>query len=323
MVADSTNMATPDQAAGYPSDGKRHVETTVLYFSGDPKVQLEPTIIGGPKPPNLTPKIPSPVFITDVTGDEDRYSLEAQGFQFVKHKTKFEKDLPELKSRYKAAEELDEITAGYYEEMKEILAQTLASNKKYPKPSSIHILTHIIRAGPKDGEGDRGPAGPLYGVHVDQSAWAAEGVAERWLGDQAADLLKKPRFQIINVSKPLRRMWRPCKPITRDPFAVSDATSIPDEHIIKVPLIFPDHTAEALEVCPSPDPQKPHRYYYKFNQHPDDVLFFIQVDSSKQPGVPRRCPHVAFKDPNLDESKGEPRVSIETRAMVFYDQDEA
>lgn len=47
--------------------------------------------------------------------------------------------------------------------------------------------------------------GPLYGVHVDQSTWAAEGVAERWLGDQAAELLKKPRFQIINVSPQIRR----------------------------------------------------------------------------------------------------------------------
>ncbi|KAL2279864.1 hypothetical protein FJTKL_13034 [Diaporthe vaccinii] len=316
MVADSTNAATPDYAESHTGESKRHVRTTVLYFSGDPKVQLEPTVIGGPKPPNLTPKISSPVSITDVTGDEGKYSLEKQGFQFIKHKSQFEKDLPELKSRYKASEDLDEVTAGYYAEMKEILAKTLESNKKYPKPSSIHILTHIIRAGPKDGEGDRGPMGPLYGVHVDQSTWAAEGVAERWLGDQAAELLKKPRFQIIN-------MWRPCKPITRDPFSVSDATSIPDEHIIKVPLIFPDHTAEALEVIPAPDPQKPHRYYYKFNQHPDDLLFFIQVDSSKQSDVPRRCPHVAFKDPNLDESKGEPRISIETRAMVFYDQDEA
>lgn len=68
--------------------------------------------------------------ITDVTGDEDKYSLESQGFQFIKHKSQFEKHLPELKSRYKASEELDEITAGYYEEMKEILANTLASNKK-------------------------------------------------------------------------------------------------------------------------------------------------------------------------------------------------
>lgn len=78
----------------------------------------------------MTPKINSPVSITDVTGDEGKYSLEKQGFQFIKHKSQFEKDLPELKSRYKASEELDEVTAGYYAEMKEILAKTLESNKK-------------------------------------------------------------------------------------------------------------------------------------------------------------------------------------------------
>lgn len=70
-----------------------------------------------------------------------------------------------------------------------------------PNPSSVHIMTHIIREGPKDGEPSRGPAGPLYGVHVDQSVWAARGVAERWLGDAAEELLAKPRYQIINVSE--------------------------------------------------------------------------------------------------------------------------
>lgn len=67
----------------------------------------------------------------------------------------------------------------------------------------MHILTHIIREGPKDGEPSRGPAGPLYGVHVDQSVWAAQGVAHRWLGDEADELLAKPRYQIINVSRNL------------------------------------------------------------------------------------------------------------------------
>lgn len=70
-----------------------------------------------------------------------------------------------------------------------------------PKPSSVHIMTHIIRAGPKDGEPSKGPAGPLYGVHVDQSVWAARGVAQRWLGEAAEELLAKPRYQIINVSQ--------------------------------------------------------------------------------------------------------------------------
>lgn len=74
----------------------------------------------------------------------------------------------------------------------------LSAHTSSPKPSEVHILTHIIRRGPKDNEGPKGPA-PLYGVHVDQSFNAAEGVAQRWLGDRAADLLKKPRYQIINV----------------------------------------------------------------------------------------------------------------------------
>ena len=47
MVADSTKTATPDYIAAHTDEGKRNVQTTVLYFSGDPKVQLEPTVIGG------------------------------------------------------------------------------------------------------------------------------------------------------------------------------------------------------------------------------------------------------------------------------------
>lgn len=47
MVADSTKAASPEYVAAHTDGGKRHVQTTVLYFSGDPKVQLEPTVIGG------------------------------------------------------------------------------------------------------------------------------------------------------------------------------------------------------------------------------------------------------------------------------------
>lgn len=62
------------------------------------------------------------------------------------------------------------------------------------------MMTHILREGPKEGEESRGTAGPLYGVHVDQSVFAASGTADRWLGEKAKELMKKPRFQIINVS---------------------------------------------------------------------------------------------------------------------------
>lgn len=117
------------------------------------------------------------------------------------------------------------------------------------------------------------------------------------------------------------QLWRPVKPITRDPFAVTDARSVPDSDIITVPLIFPDHTAESLECRPASDPENPHRWYFKRDQQPDDVLLFIQVDSTERADMPRRCPHAAFKDPSQDEANGEPRISIEIRVMVFYDED--
>lgn len=75
----------------------------------------------------------------------------------------------------------------------------MAVRNHRPKPHSIHILTHILRSGPEDGEPDKGPYGPLYTCHVDQSAWAAEGVARRWIKDDVEALLKLPRYQIINV----------------------------------------------------------------------------------------------------------------------------
>lgn len=49
------------------------------------------------------------------------------GFQYAKHKTRFEAVLPELKNRDGALEPLDETTKAHYDEMhlflKEILSQ--------------------------------------------------------------------------------------------------------------------------------------------------------------------------------------------------------
>ncbi|KAK6226518.1 hypothetical protein QIS74_00073 [Colletotrichum tabaci] len=302
--------------SGYPAPragGKpKEIHTTVRYYGGDRNVPLEPTVIGGPEPPKWAPKVDSPVIVTDVTGDEEKYKLLEHGFQFAKHKTRYEAVLPELRNRDGCREALDETTKAHYDEMHELLEEILSQQEGLPKPSLIRVLMHTNRVSQV---GQKGTLGPIYNVHVDQSASAAVPLAHRWLGDEAEELLAKPRFQIIN-------MWRPCKPITRDPFAVTDANTVAESDYIKVPFIYPDRTSELLEVCPAEHPEKPHRWYFKDNQQPDDVLFFIQADTTKRPGVVRRCPHAAFKDPRVDESKQDPRVSIEIRAMVFYDHDD-
>lgn len=108
--------------------------------------------------------------------------------------------------------------------------------------------------------------------------------------------------------------------MTKDPFAVSDARSIPDSDLIFVPVVFPTHNTEAIEVRPSADHS--HKWYYKQNQKPDEVLFFMQVDSSEKPGVARRVPHCAFNDTSLPEGTAGSRASIEVRALVFYDSED-
>lgn len=150
---------------------------------------------------------------------------------------------------------------------------------------------------------------------MDQHPAAVEGFARRWLGeDKANELIRShKRWQIINV-------WRPIRPVQRDPFAVADARSVPDDDILKVRLVYPDHEIDILEVKAPLEPGA-HRWYFKGGMGPGEVVFFTQFESTARTDVPKRVPHTAFKDPRVDEGSAEARMSIEVRVAVFYDED--
>lgn len=77
-------------------------------------------------------------------------------------------------------------------------------------------------------------------------------------------------------------------------------------------IIYEDHERESWTVKPSPG----HRWYFKYGQRPDEVLFIKCYDSRL--GVARRAPHSAFQNPqHVDDAW---RQSIEIRTMVFYDE---
>lgn len=59
-----------------------------------------------------------------------------------------------------------------------------------------------------------------------------------------------------------------------------------------------------------------HVWYYKHEQRPDELLIFKQFDSADRHCLGQLL-HSAFADEEYDE--GDPRWSIETRALVFYD----
>ena len=165
------------------------------------------------------------------------------------------------------------------------------------------IFDHTIRR-PKEGE-TQPLRGPVRRVHIDQSYSASRDRVFYHLPEEADELVKK-RFQIINV-------WRPIKTIFKDPLGIADAHSVPDSDLIGAALIYPNRRGETYAVKPNPA----HRWYYKYGQRPDEVTL-IKCFDSWDDGRARRVPHTAFTNP--EEEDKDPRESIEVRALVFYDE---
>jgi len=144
-------------------------------------------------------------------------------------------------------------------------------------------------------------------VHIDQSYSAALSRVPHHLPDEA-DALLRGRVQIINV-------WRPIKPVLRDPLAVAEASSVPESDLVPIGLIYPTRRGETLAVSYNPE----HRFYYKHGLTPEEVLL-IKCFDTKTDGRARRVPHTAFSDPNSDPS-APTRESIEVRCLVFHPDD--
>ena len=126
------------------------------------------------------------------------------------------------------------------------------------------------------------------------------------LPDEASHLLRG-RYQIINV-------WRPIKTIRKDPLGVADATSVHEEDLLPVQLIYPDRVGETFTVRPNGS----HRWFYLREQTPGEVML-IKCFDSKVDGRARRAPHSAFVDHGFEAER--PRESIEVRALVFHPDD--
>lgn len=179
--------------------------------------------------------------------------------------------------------------------------------------SKIFVFDHTIRRESLDNRAtlDGSPPklqnrGPVQRVHVDQSYKAAPNRVLHHLPEEADHLLKG-RYQIINV-------WRPIKPIFKDPLGVVDSRSVPDSDLVPVQLIYPDRVGETYSVRPN----KEHRWHFLYGQRPDEVTL-IKCFDSKTDGRARRTPHSAFVNPATEGR--EPRESIEVRALVFHPED--
>lgn len=171
----------------------------------------------------------------------------------------------------------------------------------------MFIFDHTIRRADPNGTPNQ-LRGPVKRVHVDQSYSAAKNRVPYHLPEDADKLLKS-RYQIINV-------WRPIKTIFKDPLGVADARSVPDSDLVPIGLIYPDRRGETLTVKPNSE----HKWNFLYGQTPEEVLL-IKCFDSKLDGRARRVPHTAFENPATVD--GYSRESIEVRALVFHEDESA
>lgn len=141
------------------------------------------------------------------------------------------------------------------------------------------------------------------------------------LPDEAEDLRRR-RWAIINV-------WRPVSTVTRDPLGVCDGSTVAEVDLVPV-------GAEIRENQPRPDALKEvnskrfetwatlanpnHKWYFKSDMRPDEVLLIKCFDSRKD-GTVRRAPHSAFVNPTTKDNSAT-RESIEIRTLVFWDEEQ-
>ncbi|KAF1814345.1 hypothetical protein P152DRAFT_465221 [Eremomyces bilateralis CBS 781.70] len=243
---------------GTRPQGTNHVSTEVLYYKDPGDGSPPPPAYVGQPNTFIRPPHPQDVLITDVSDDEDKYTLDSHGFAFVKNHPSAEKDFVDDA----------QIKAVYYPETEQLLKGLVADR---PSPSTgatrvsrVFIFDHTIRRAVAD---DRAapsqPRGPGFPVHIDQSYTALEN-----------------------------RVWRPIKTILRDLLGLADAHSVPKSDLVPSKLIYPDRKGKTYSVRPNPA----HRWYFKYAQRPDEPLFIKCYDSLND-GRARRVPHSAFVNP--------------------------
>ncbi|RPA98519.1 hypothetical protein L873DRAFT_1808151 [Choiromyces venosus 120613-1] len=236
---------------------------------------------------------PHEVLIRDLRGQESAFKLDTQAFQPV----------PSTPSSEKLFTDEAAVTSTYYDEVRKLLLDTL------PGAKEVMIFDHTIRRTTPDA-----PRTPVFVVHVDQTHEAGYKRVQR---HASADTIKEVlengvRARIINV-------WRPIGgPVYKHPLALADSRSVPEDEVVSVRHIYPDHEGATMGVKFGGESQK---WWYWSGMGVDDVVLIKCWDSDTvvgggAEGKKGRTPHAAFEHPgSREEDPG--RASIEVRCLVI------
>lgn len=226
-----------------------------------------------------------PVEISDIRGQEHKFTLDQNAFEALQNISSDEHEFTDD----------DHIKKVYYPEVEKLILDNV------PGANRVLIFDHTIRRG-----GPNAKRAPVTRVHIDQTYTSAKARVRHHLPDEA-DTLLQSRYRIINV-------WRPINGAVQSfPLGFADSSSVRDEDLVGIQHRYPDRTGETAGVKHN-DGQK---WYYWSGMTNEERLLLKCSDSDevvRQSGG--RVPHTAFVHPRSPEG-AKPRESIEVRALVF------
>ncbi|KAF2764963.1 hypothetical protein EJ03DRAFT_369989 [Teratosphaeria nubilosa] len=229
-----------------------------------------------------------PVKIHDIRGRESECSLYRNGFEYV------HQEVPGLSN------------ATSEEEIKKLLVPATEQLVKDRLGATI-VKTHQtrIRSKATDPNPLNENKSPAFDAHSDLTPSSGMHFLEGKFPDYET-LLAKHRVFSINV-------WRPLKPIKRNPLAVLDWPSCNFERDWILPkYIFGKDWWTVLGAVKF---HEEHKWYYLSNQTPSEVLLFTQFDSEDMEEGGQCVAHSSFVDPEYVD--GPARESIEIKMFVF------
>ena len=217
----------------------------------------------------------------------DRFTLDRNGFRFVRHDTKVADFYDE-----------DQVRRVYYPEMEALV-------KAESGASRVVVFDHTLRTADDELRAAQKIREVVRRVHNDYTEWSGPQRVRDILPDEADALLKR-RFAIVQVWRPIRH------PVETFPLAIADAQSLSPEDLVVSERRAPNRTGQTYAITYNPD----HRWFWFPRQQRDEAIVFKVYDSLKD-GRARWTAHTAFEDPTSPRN-ARPRESIEIRTFAFF-----
>jgi hypothetical protein len=219
----------------------------------------------------------------------DRYSLDREGFLFMRRDTAMKNFLDE-----------DEVRRVYYPEMDRLVKDVTGASK-------VVVFDHTIRIDDVSVQKELKTRGPVRVMHNDFTATSAPQRVRDLLPPDEAEARLKKRFGSINVWRPLRG------PVETSPLVICEWGAIEDEDLVIAERRYQGRVGSIYNLVYNPN----QRWLYFPKMEREEVVVLKCYDSLTD-GTARWTAHGSFEDPNSPKG-ARPRESIEIRTLYFFD----